>query len=66
VRYSVAGEMAKLAAGVQVSLNVINVFDRNPRMLMTRLRIRITDAANASPIGREISLLFVKQWQPEK
>jgi outer membrane receptor protein involved in Fe transport len=61
-RYSFASADNALSNGLSLSLNAINLFDEKPPYVALGGRGANYDAANASPLGRMVSLQIAKRW----
>jgi iron complex outermembrane recepter protein len=69
VGYITASDASRLWSNVQIGLSAQNLFDRRPPFIqippayLTESRNAIPfDGANASPVGRQLSLQFKKRW----
>lgn len=61
-RYAFAPEVRGLLDGLSLSLNVVNLFDEQPPYITSSGRGAHYDPANASPLGRMVSLQVAKRW----
>lgn len=61
-RYAFAPGSAGLLDGLSVSLNAVNLFDEQPPYIASSGRGAHYDPANASPLGRMLSLQLTKRW----
>ncbi len=50
--------------GLRISVTVTNLFDRDPPNIADGVYGFGFDPANANPFGRQVSVLFVKRWNP--